>query len=88
MAKKITEVTSERDFVSKLRTAYRMLRRKGLQINFLGLMEYTGCATKTFEEMSEKYFSLAPRAYDWVNGNSLLKEKIALWNAEIDRQKK
>lgn len=87
MAKKITEVTTEREFVSKLRTSYRKMRKKELQINFLGLMEYTGSATKTFEYMSDKYFSVGIRAYDWVNGNSLLRQKIALWDAEIAKGK-
>lgn len=89
--KKITEITTEREFVSKLRTYYRKARRKGYlrnEISFLGLMEYTGCATREFEYQSDKYFSVGIRAYDWVHGNSLLSELIDKWENEIEAEKR
>ena len=89
--KKITEITTEREFVSKLRTYYRKARRKGYQrneISFLGLMEYTGSATREFEYQSDKYFSLGIRAYDWQYGNSLLSALIDKWENEIEAEKR
>lgn len=88
--KKITEITTEREFVSKLRTYYRKARRKGYQrneISFLGLMEYTGSATREFEYQSDKYFSVGVRAYDWQYGNSLLSALIDKWENEIEAEK-
>lgn len=89
--KKITEITTEREFVSKLRTYYRKARRKGYQrneISFLGLMECTGSATREFEYQSDKYFSLGIRAYDWQYGNSLLSALIDKWENEIEAEKR
>lgn len=89
--KKITEITTEREFVSKLRTYYRKARRKGYQrneISFLGLMEYTGSATREFEYQSDKYFSVGIRAYDWQHGNSLLSALIDKWENEIEAEKR
>lgn len=89
--KKITEITTEREFVSKLRTYYRKARRKGYQrneISFLGLMEYTGSATREFEYQSDKYFSVGIRAYDWQYGNSLLSALIDKWENEIEAEKR
>lgn len=89
--KKITEITSEREFISKLRTYYRKARRKDYQrneISFLGLMEYIGSATSEFEYQSEKYFSVGIRAYDWVHGNSLLSALIDKWENEIEAEKR
>lgn len=89
--KKITEITNEREFISKLRTYYRKARRKGYQrdeISFLGLMEYIGSATSEFEYQSEKYFSVGIRAYDWVHGNSLLSALIDKWENEIEAEKR
>lgn len=89
--KKITEITTEREFVSKLRTYYRKARRKGYQrneISFLGLMEYTGSATREFEYQSDKYFSVGMRAYDWQHGNSLLSALIDKWENEIEAEKR
>lgn len=89
--KKITEITTEREFVSKLRTYYRKARRKGYQrneISFLGLMEYTGSATREFEYQSGKYFSVGIRAYDWQHGNSLLSALIDKWENEIEAEKR
>lgn len=89
--KKITEITTEREFVSKLRTYYRKARRKGYQrneISFLGLMEYTGGATREFEYQSDKYFSVGIRAYDWQHGNSLLSALIDKWENEIEAEKR
>lgn len=89
--KKITEITNEREFVSKLRTYYRKGRRKGYQrneISFLGVMEYTGRATREFEYQSDKYFSVGIRAYDWVHGNSLLSALIDKWENEIEAEKR
>ena len=89
--KKITEITTEREFVSKLRTSYRKARRKGYQrneISFLGLMEYTGSATREFEYQSDKYFSVGIRAYDWQYGNSLLSALIDKWENEIEAEKR
>ena len=89
--KKITEITTEREFVSKLRTYYRKGRRKGYQrneISFLGLMEHVGSATRAFEYQSEKYFSVGIRAYDWVHGNSLLSALIDKWENEIEAEKR
>lgn len=89
--KKITEITSEREFISKLRTYYRKGRRKSYQrneISFLGLMEYTGCATREFEYQSDKYFSVGIRAYDWQHGNSLLSALIDKWENEIEAEKR
>lgn len=89
--KKITEITTKREFVSKLRTYYRKARRKGYQrneISFLGLMECTGSATREFEYQSDKYFSLGIRAYDWQYGNSLLSALIDKWESEIEAEKR
>lgn len=89
--KKITEITTEHEFVSKLRTYYRKARRKGYQrneISFLGLMEYTGSATREFEYQSDKYFSVGIRAYDWQYGNSLLFALIDKWENEIEAEKR
>ena len=89
--KKITEITTEREFVSKLRTYYRKGRRKGYQrdeISFLGLMEYIGSATSEFEYQSDKYFSVGIRAYDWAHGNSLLSALIDKWENEIEAEKR
>lgn len=89
--KKITEITTEREFISKLRTYYRKARRKGYQrneISFLGLMEYTGSATREFEYQSDKYFSVGIRAYDWQHGNSLLSALIDKWENEIEAEKR
>ena len=89
--KKITEITNEREFISKLRTYYRKGRRKGYQrdeISFLGLMEYIGSATSEFEYQSDKYFSVGIRAYDWVHGNSLLSALIDKWENEIEAEKR
>lgn len=89
--KKITEITTEREFVSKLRIYYRKSRRKGYQrneISFLGLMEYVGSATSEFEYQSEKYFSVGIRAYDWVHGNYLLSALIDKWENEIEVEKR
>ena len=89
--KKITEITTEREFISKLRTYYRKGRRKGYQrneISFLGVMEYTGHATRAFEYQSEKYFSVGIRAYDWQYGNSLLSALIDKWENEIEAEKR
>ena len=89
--KKITEITTEREFISKLRTYYRKGRRKGYQrneISFLGVMEYTGHATRAFEYQSEKYFSVGIRAYDWQYGNSLLSALIDKWENEIETEKR
>lgn len=89
--KKITEITTEREFVSKLRTYYRKARRKGYQrneISFLGLMEYTGSATREFEYQSDKYFSVGIRAYDWQHGNSLLSALIDKWENEIEAEER
>lgn len=89
--KKITEITNEREFVSKLRTYYRKARRKGYQrneISFLGLMECTGSATREFEYQSDKYFSVGIRAYDWQYGNSLLSALIDKWENEIEAEKR
>lgn len=89
--KKINETTTEREFVSKLRTYYRKARRKGYQrneISFLGLMEYTGSATREFEYQSDKYFSVGIRAYDWQHGNSLLSALIDKWENEIETEKR
>lgn len=89
--KKITEITTEREFVSKLRTYYRKARRKGCQrneISFLGLMEYTGSATSEFEYQSDKYFSVGIRAYDWQHGNYLLSALIDKWENEIEAEKR
>ena len=89
--KKLTEITPEREFVSKLRTYYRKARRKGYQrneISFLGLMEYTGSATREFEYQSDKYFSVGIRAYDWQYGNSLLSALIDKWENEIEAEKR
>lgn len=87
---KITEITTEKEFISKLRSFYRMSRRKGYQrndIKFLGLMEYVGYATPEFEYQSDKYFSVGPHAYDWANGNSLLRTQIDKWECEITKEK-
>lgn len=89
--KKITEITTEREFISKLRTYYRKGRRKGYQrneISFLGVMEYIGHATREFEYQSDKYFSVGIRAYDWVHGNSLLSALIDKWENEIEAEKR
>lgn len=89
--KKITEITTEREFISKLRTYYRKGRRKGYQrneISFLGVMEYTGRATREFEYQSDKYFSVGIRAYDWAHGNSLLSALIDKWENEIEAEKR
>lgn len=89
--KKITEITTEREFISKLRTYYRRARRKGYQrneISFLGLMEYIGSATREFEYQSEKYFSVGIRAYQWHQGNSLLSALIDKWEDEIEAEKR
>lgn len=89
--KKITEITNEREFISKLRTYYRKARRKGYQrdeISFLRLMEYIGSATSEFEYQSEKYFSVGIRAYDWGHGNSLLSALIDKWENEIEAEKR
>ena len=89
--KKITEITTEREFVSKLRTYYSKGRRKGYQrneVSFLGLMECTGSATREFEYQSDKYFSVGIRAYDWQYGNSLLSARIDKWENEIEAEKR
>ena len=89
--KKITEITTEREFISKLRTYYRKGRRKGYQrneISFLSVMEYTGHATREFEYQSEKYFSVGIRAYDWAHGNCLLSALIDKWENEIEVEKR
>lgn len=89
MMPRIVEITTEREFVSKLRTYYRKARRKGYQrneISFLGLMEYTGSATNEFEYLSDKYFSVGPRAYCWAHGNSLLSALIEKWESEIEKK--
>ncbi len=89
--KKITEITTEREFVSKLRTYYRKSRRNGYQrneISFLGLMEYVGSATREFEYHSEKYFSVGIRAYNWAHGNYLLSALIDKWENEIEAEKR
>lgn len=89
--KKITEITTEREFIGKLRTYYRKARRKGYQrneISFLGLMEYVGSATREFEYQSEKYFSVGIRAYDWAHGNCLLSALIDKWENEIEVEKR
>lgn len=86
MTKKIQDVTTEKQFLSKLRTFYRKCRRNGYcayEVSFLGIMETVGQATTLFWAMSGKYFNLGFNAYDWVNGNSLLKAKIDLWESEI-----
>lgn len=86
MIKKIQDVTTEKQFLSKLRTFYRKLRRKGYlrnEISFLGIMETVGQATTLFWAMSGKYFNLGFNAYDWVNGNSLLESKIDVWENEF-----
>lgn len=86
---RIVEITTEREFVSKLRSYYRKARRKGYQrneISFLGLMEYTGSATSEFEYQSDKYFSVGPRAYDLMQGNSLLSALIEKWESEIEKK--
>lgn len=86
MAKKIQDVTSEKQFLSKLRTYYRKGRRIGYlrnEISFLGIMETTYRPSAFFEDLTEKYFSLGFHAYDWQYGNSLLKAKIDLWENEI-----
>lgn len=89
--KKIIEITTEREFISKLRTYYRKGRRKGYQrneVSFLGLMECTGSATREFEYQSDKYFSVGIRAYDWQYGNSLLSALIDKWENEIEAEKR
>lgn len=87
--KQITDVTSEREFIRKLRSYYRKTRRKGYpqnEISFLALMEYTGTATSEFEYYSEKYFSVGIHVYDWQQGNSLLRVKINEWEAELAKE--
>lgn len=89
--KKITEITTEREFISKIRTYYRKSRRKGCQrteISFLGLTEYTGCATREFECQCNKYFSVGIHAYDWTHGNTLLSVLIDKWENEIEAEKR
>lgn len=89
--KKITDITTEREFISKIRAYYRKSRRKGCQrteISFLGLMEYTGCATREFECQCDKYFSVGIHAYDWVCGNSMLSALIDKWENEIEAEKR
>lgn len=89
--KKITEITTEREFINKMRSYYRKLRRKGYQrteISFLGLMEYSGCATREFKYQSDKYFSFGVCAYDWVHGNALLSVLIDKWENEIEAEKR
>lgn len=91
MAKKITEITTEREFLGKLRTYYHSARRKGYQqaeIGFLGLMEYCGSATHEFEYYSDKYFSVGICAYDWQRGNSMLLAKVNEWEAEFTKEQK
>lgn len=90
MATRIQDVTTEKAFISKLRTYYRKGRRKGYQrneISFLGIMEYVGHATRDFEWWSAKYFGLGFNAYDWQKGNSLMKSLIDKWEDEIAKGK-
>lgn len=83
---KIQEVTSERQFLAKLRTFYRSMRKKGASrqyMPFLNILEHTGPSTKVFDNLCERYFSIGGRGYDWQQGNSLLQTKIDEWEKEI-----
>lgn len=87
----IYNVTTEKSFLSKLRTYYHQGRKAGYPreyVSFLGIIECCGPATKTFSECSEKYFKLAPGAYDWQYGNALLKTLVDTWEIELSKRTK
>lgn len=47
-------------------------------------MEHVGQATPKFEQLSEKYFRVNMFYYDWINGNSLMQDKVREWYAEMN----
>lgn len=89
MALKIQDITTERQFLSRLRTFYRRMRRNGMSrryMPFLNILEHTGPSTKKFDDLCERYFSVGC-GYDWQQGNSLLQAKVSEWESELQTAK-
>ncbi len=74
---KFEKVKTEKQFISILKRHYKALKKRDMQINYLGLVE--NAWTRDLDCYFETYFGLGRGGYDWANGNSLLQEIQSDW---------